>query len=73
MINTSQPTATKGRFVLELSRPLRSLTAYQIQKIDQALNDLGAFGEVRLVKEKGRVRFIEVVVSESLLGPLPDD
>ena len=38
---------------------------------EAALGSVGAFGEVRLIVEKGRVRFIEVVHSESL-DPYPD-
>ena len=41
-----------------------TLTSALIQQIEQALAEVGAFGEVRLVKEKGRVRFIKRVTSE---------
>ena len=41
-----------------------TLTPALIQQIEQALAEVGAFGEVRLVKEKGRVRFIKRVTSE---------
>ncbi len=46
-----------------LSRPLKVLTAEQIQKIDDALFELGPFSEVRIIKAKGRVRFIQRVES----------
>ncbi len=34
------------------------LTNAQVEMIDEALHALGDFGEVRLVVEKGRLRFI---------------
>ena len=53
---------------LELSRPLRILRPEQIVQVDGALASLGPFGEVRLVKVKGRLRFIERVESYDLLA-----
>jgi hypothetical protein len=46
---------------------LESLTAEQVLCIDRALAGIGAFGEVRIVKAKGRVRFIETLESRDLL------
>ena len=37
-----------------------------VRKIDCALRRAGQFGEVRLVIQKGRVRFIQVVQSEEV-------
>jgi hypothetical protein len=37
---------------------LRFLKPEQLTMIDKALDDLGEYGEVRLVVEKGRLRFI---------------
>lgn len=34
------------------------LQSHQIAMIDEALHSLGEFGEVRLVVEKGRLRFL---------------
>jgi hypothetical protein len=34
------------------------LNAKQISMIDEALNSVGEYGEVRLVVEKGRLRFV---------------
>lgn len=56
-------------FTLALDKPLQVLTPWQIQKIDDALAGLGSFAEVRLIKNKGKLRFIQKVESESLLGP----
>lgn len=46
-----------------LARPLKVLTAEQIYQIDDALFELGPFSEVRIIKAKGRVRFIQRVES----------
>jgi hypothetical protein len=42
------------------------MTPYLVRRLETALGSVGAFGEVRLVVLKGRVRFIEIVRSESL-------
>jgi hypothetical protein len=44
------------------------VTPELIARLEEALGSVGAFGEVRLVVLKGRVRFIETVRSESLEG-----
>ena len=44
----------------------RFMTPDLVRRTEAALGSVGAFGEVRLIIEKGRVRFIEVVHSESL-------
>jgi hypothetical protein len=51
---------------LELSEPLRILKPEQILQVDRALASLGPFGEVRLVKVRGRLRFIERLESHDL-------
>jgi hypothetical protein len=42
------------------------LTPDQVLEIDRALASIGSFGEVRLVKVKGRVRFIQRLESRDL-------
>jgi hypothetical protein len=64
-----QPAAGEPCFTLTLSRPLKVLTANQICQIDDALARLGPFAEVRLIKNRGKLRFIQKVDSESVLGP----
>ena len=51
---------------LPATPPLRqgSLSDRQIRQIERALAALGDYGEVRLIKEKGRLRFIQTVTSE---------
>ena len=46
---------------------LKTLSWEQVQKIDDALTELGPFGEVRLIKAKGKVRFIQTLESKSML------
>lgn len=40
------------------SYALKILDPQQVSMIDEALNSIGEFGEVRLVVEKGRLRFL---------------
>lgn len=42
---------------------LKVLSLGQIQKIDEMLDELGPFGELRLIKKKGHLRFVEKVES----------
>ncbi len=49
---------------LPADRPLKSLSLRQVYAIDEALDAVGPFGEVRLVKSRGRLRFIQTVRSE---------
>ena len=46
---------------------LKTLSWEQVLRIDDALTELGPFGEVRLIKAKGKVRFIQVLESKSML------
>ncbi|MGQ9467858.1 MAG: hypothetical protein ACUVXE_00780 [Anaerolineae bacterium] len=50
-----------------LPRPLRVLTPEQVLEIDRALEMVGLFGEVRLVKVKGKLRFIQRLESREIL------
>jgi hypothetical protein len=50
-----------------LPEPLQVLTPEQVLVVDRALASIGPFGEVRLVKVKGRVRFIQQLHSHNLL------
>jgi hypothetical protein len=42
------------------------LTPEQVLEVDRALASIGPFGEVRLVKVKGHVRFIQRLESRDL-------
>jgi hypothetical protein len=56
--------ANQGSVLLE---PLEALTPEQVRQVDEALASVGAFGEVRLVKVKGKLRFIQRLESRDLL------
>jgi hypothetical protein len=45
----------------------RFLTECQVALIDKALNDVGDFGEVRLIVEKRRLRFLMTLKSSDVL------
>ena len=47
---------------------LRFLDVDQVKQIDQALADMGDFGEVRLIKAKGKLRFIQTLEGREILG-----
>jgi hypothetical protein len=49
------------------SRPTKMLQTSQIELIENALQQIGDYGEVRLVIEKGRLRYIEVAKSMDVL------
>ena len=52
---------------LTLDRPLSVLKFEHIRQIDDALAKLGPFGEVRIIKQRGKLRFIQKVESESIM------
>jgi len=52
-----------GRFMLQLERRLRFLTAKEINVIDDLLTSVAPFGEVRLAVQKGKLRFVSSVKS----------
>lgn len=47
--------------------PLKALTWQQVELIDAALFRAGPFAEVRLIKKKGKLRFIQKLESQSAL------
>jgi hypothetical protein len=56
--------------VLALDRPLNVLRLEYIRRIDDALSELGPFGEVRLIKQRGKLHFIQKVESLNIMeGP----
>lgn len=63
-MENSNPTSQKA---VSNSCPSKMLQAGQIELIEQALQQIGDFGEVRLVVEKGRLRYIEVAKSMDVL------
>jgi hypothetical protein len=53
--------------VLKLDRPLGVLKSEHIRQIDDALAELGPFGEVRIIKQRGKLRFIQKVESMNIM------
>ena len=51
----------------EIHHQYRFLNPRQIDMIDEALGNVGAYGEVRLVVEKGRLRFLVTQISHDAL------
>ena len=62
----AQDTSYETLPVLTLDRSLSVLKFEHIRKIDDALAELGPFGEVRIIKQRGKLRFIQKVESESI-------
>jgi len=59
-----------SRETLILDRPLGVLKLEHIRKIDDALAELGPFGEIRIIKQRGKLRFIQKVESLNIMeGP----
>ena len=56
---------------LEQAPRLKFLKSIQIRMIDEALDKLGEFGEVRLVVERGRLRFLVTEKSFDVLKWTP--
>jgi hypothetical protein len=69
MGQTKLPATRSAPFTLILDRPLKFLTGRQIQQIDEALSSVGSFAEVRLIKNRGKLRFIQKLESESMHMP----
>ncbi|MBC7264791.1 MAG: hypothetical protein H5T64_10630 [Chloroflexi bacterium] len=65
-IETSGKTAVQATEALSLplDRPLKFLSIRHIHAIDDALAAIGAYGEVRLIKNRGKLRFIQTVESQ---------
>jgi hypothetical protein len=53
--------------VLTLDRPLGVLKSEHIRQIDDALAELGPFGEVRIIKQRGNLRFIQKMESAAIM------
>lgn len=64
MSTTKPQTTTAPPAVPELK--LRYFTWAQIIQLEHLLDDVGEYGELRLIVQKRRVRFAQVVKSRSL-------
>lgn len=59
----------KGDRQMSARNALAFLNPFLITRIDRALSEVGEFGEVRLVVMKGKLRFIQIMQSESVSEP----
>ena len=48
-----------------------ALSAHQLQQIEHALAEIGDYGEVRLIIEKGQLKFIQQLTSVAVVAPAP--
>ncbi len=55
----------------EQNKPCKHLCQSQVEMIDEAVGSVGEYGEVRLVIEKGRLRYICVQQSHDALKWVP--
>ena len=62
MPNDAHPTSTTAPYPAP-SRGLSFLAQEQIAMIDEALRCVGEYGEVKLVVQKGRLRFVTIAKS----------
>jgi hypothetical protein len=62
----AEETSRETMPVMTLDRPLSVLKLEHIRQIDDALAELGPFGEVRIIKQRGKLRFIQKVESENI-------
>ena len=53
-------------------KPLKFLSLAQVEMIDEALEAVAPFGEVQLIVEKGRLRFVVTKNSHDALNWHPD-
>jgi hypothetical protein len=60
-------TQNSDHVIQDISPKLKVLNPHQIRQIDQALASLGDCGEVRLIKNKGELRFITKVEDEEVI------
>lgn len=63
---TEEDQTERSRRPMLFGKPLRVLTLTQIRQIDDALAELGPFAEVKIIKNKGKLRFIQKTESESM-------
>lgn len=64
---TRQSTETQENVLIDAGEWLRFLSESQVRMIDEALSAVGEFGEVRLVVQKGRIRYVVVEKSHDAL------
>ena len=66
-VKKGKKTEIRAEHTVMIPELLKVLTPEQVMQIDRALGSIGPFGEVRLVKVRGRLRFIQQLDSYDLL------
>ena len=64
---TRQMTETSSNVLIQASDSLKFLSDSQARMIDEALSAVGEFGEVRLVVQKARIRYVVIEKSHDAL------
>ncbi|MBK9095365.1 MAG: hypothetical protein WAV70_17365 [Anaerolineae bacterium] len=68
MNSEASTSKSNNQHQITLERPLRTLTPSQITMVDLALAEVGEYGEVRIILQKNRVRYIEKLQSMDVQG-----
>ena len=63
------PAGSRGSADLDARVRFKVLTPQQIRQIDEALSQVGPFAEVRLIKQSGKLRFIQRLEREPIAQP----
>ena len=63
------PADARGAADLDARVRFKVLTPQQIRQIDEALSQVGPFAEVRLIKQSGKLRFIQRLEREPIAPP----
>jgi hypothetical protein len=63
----AKDTSSETLPILTLDRPLSILRPEHIRQIDDALAELGPFSEVRIIKQRGKLRLIQKVESMNIV------
>jgi len=66
MRGIASSTSTSNQVLRSTVVKVAFLDAEQVTQIDQALEAIGDFGEVRLIKAKGKLRFIQKLIDEEI-------
>lgn len=48
------------------SVPLRHLSSAQLLRLEHLLDEVGEYGEIRLIVDRGAIKFVEVLTSRRL-------
>jgi hypothetical protein len=68
LVAPRKSSASPGNGEKEIVVSVRNLNASQIRAIDRALREIGDFGEVHLIVNRGRLRFIGKLTTQDLMS-----